>query len=183
MLPHTVAKNESDYGSLLSPVKATPKYQLFPQDYYKEGLFIDYRHFDHDNIEPRFELGFGLTYTTFKYENLVISAPNSSLSPFPEKEVVPGGHEDLWDTVATVSAEITNTKKYEAAEISQLYVRIPADGQAERNLRGIDKVLLSPGSTKKVTFQLRRRELSDWDIEAQQWRLMIWSELPDLGWI
>ena len=51
-LPYTIAKKESDYG--------TEWIAGGGDDEYPEGIFIDYRHFDHDDIEPRYEFGFGL---------------------------------------------------------------------------------------------------------------------------
>lgn len=44
-----------------------------PQDDFIEGVFIDYRAFDYQNITPIYEFGFGLSYTTFEYSNLVIT--------------------------------------------------------------------------------------------------------------
>ncbi|KAJ5095000.1 hypothetical protein N7532_007291 [Penicillium argentinense] len=69
-LPYTVAKKASDYGALISPAQPEGEYWLFPQDDFTEGQFIDYRAFDKKGITPRFEFGFGLSYTTFKYSSL-----------------------------------------------------------------------------------------------------------------
>lgn len=177
-LPYTIARNESDYGSLLAPKTASGWDRYFPQDNFTEGVFIDYRAFDENDIQPRFEFGFGLTYTTFKYSNLQIknTVDPSNLSKLPSGRVIPGGHEDLWDTVATVIADATNTGDVQAAEAGQLYVTIPGDGQPVRQLRGFDKVLLSPGETKSFEFELRRRDLSVWDVTAQQWTLLTGSD-------
>ena len=49
-LPYTIAKKESDYGSRV----------VQGDDNFSEGLFIDYRHFDAEGIEPQYEFGFGL---------------------------------------------------------------------------------------------------------------------------
>jgi beta-glucosidase len=59
-LPYTIAKQRSDYPAdvLYTSTAGTP------QITYSEGLFIDYRHFDQAGITPRFEFGFGLSYTT-----------------------------------------------------------------------------------------------------------------------
>ncbi|EIN06360.1 beta-glucosidase [Punctularia strigosozonata HHB-11173 SS5] len=68
-LPHTIAKSRSDYPA---DVLYTSSMET-PQITYEEGVNIDYRHFDAAGITPRFEFGFGLSYTTFAYSGLRIS--------------------------------------------------------------------------------------------------------------
>lgn len=180
-LPYTVAKNESDYGNLLNPVGiSSAQYAIFPQDDYTEGVYIDYRAFDKQNITPRFEFGFGLTYTTFNFSNLVAAkvntGSNSTLSAYPTEAVIPGGHADLWETIATVTATVSNTGNFAAAEVAQLYIGIPGQDQPIRQLRGFEKVLIQPGQSAVVEFALRRRDLSVWDVVAQQWALALGQE-------
>ncbi|KAK4150653.1 putative beta-glucosidase M [Chaetomidium leptoderma] len=178
-LPYTVARSESDYGRLLnSSVSADP----FPQDSFTEGLLIDYRHFDKHQITPRFEFGFGLSYTSFAYANLSASTTATTknlLAEFPDPNipVVQGGHPALWDIVAVARCTVTNTGPVDGAEIAQLYVSVPRAGGEDsespvRQLRGFVKVgPLAPGQREEAVFELTRRDLSVWDVVAQQWRL------------
>ncbi|KAB8216275.1 glycosyl hydrolase family 3 N terminal domain-containing protein [Aspergillus novoparasiticus] len=179
-LPYSLPRNESDYGSLLTPVSSTGWDQLFPQDDFTEGVFIDYRAFDMKGIAPRFEFGFGMTYTTFRYSNLTIrwTVDLSDLSEYPVGPVIPGGNADLWENIAVVTADITNTGQMEAAEIAQLYVQIPGEGQPLLQLRGFDKVAVPPGETRTVDFNIRRRDLSTWDVTAQKWKLSVGVQYP-----
>lgn len=174
-LPYTLARNESDYGAILKPVLTSNAsiYRYFPQDDFTEGVFIDYRAFDRMNITPRYEFGFGLTYTTFEYTNLNIRRTSQERLPtFPSAEIIPGGREDLWEVVATVSVDITNTGDFDAAEIAQLYVRIPDEDQPIRQLRGFDKRIVCVGETVTLHFELRRRDLSIWNVQVAEWQLL-----------
>lgn len=74
-LPFTIARNREDYGT---DVLYQPNNGQFdaPQDPFSEGVFIDYRYLDAHGINPIYEFGFGLSYTTFEYSNLVITAAN-----------------------------------------------------------------------------------------------------------
>ncbi|KAK7180072.1 hypothetical protein DPSP01_011184 [Paraphaeosphaeria sporulosa] len=82
-LPYTIAKKEEDYGPgsrikyLPNPVEG-----LTPQQNFSEGLYIDYRHFDKYDIAPRYEFGYGLSYTTFHLSSLLISS-HGGRSPYP----------------------------------------------------------------------------------------------------
>ncbi|KAL4894835.1 putative glycosyl hydrolase [Aspergillus ambiguus] len=171
-LPYTVAKRESDYGSLLSPVVPEgDRDAWYPQCNFTEGVYIDYRAFESANIIPRYAFGYGLTYTNFSYSNLEVSLArgiDTSYIP-PGSTVTEGGIPSLWDVVATVNCTVTNTGSVAAAEVAQLYIGIP--GGPAKVLRGFDKQLIAPGKERHVTFDLTRRDLSTWDVEKQTWGL------------
>ena len=71
-LPYTVGKNLEDYGPS-APILYYPN-GIIPQANFNEGLYIDYRYFDKEGIEPRYPFGFGLSYTSFEYSSLAITA-------------------------------------------------------------------------------------------------------------
>ncbi|ORY19231.1 beta-glucosidase-related glycosidase [Clohesyomyces aquaticus] len=167
-LPYTIAKNESDYGVLLN---ASVSFDPFPQDDFSEGLYIDYRAFDKDDIEPRFEFGFGLTYTTFDFARLQVGDVSGDTTEYPNPNgtIIQGGHPGLWENVLSINCSVINTGDVMASEIAQLYIGIP--DSPVRQLRGFERVPLKPGNGSVVTFSLTRRDLSIWDVDAQQWRL------------
>lgn len=168
-LPYTLARNESDYGHLYEPCKPASIDDHFPQCDYTEGVYIDYRHFDAKNIEPRFEFGFGLSYTTFEYTGGSVQpvppVSSSSSSSLSQRVIADSG--SIWDVVATVSARITNTGAVAGDEVAQLYIGIP--GGPAKQLRGFEKVRLGPGQQADVTFELTRRDLGVWDVVSQSW--------------
>lgn len=170
-LPYTVARNESDYGDLLKPVLGDGQFANFPQANFSEGVFLDYRRFDQANIQPRYEFGFGLSYTTFAYSNLVITQNDTAdTTQYPTGAILEGGQTDLWDELVSVTARIQNTGTVNGTEVAQLYLQVP-NTTRPRTLRGFDKPLLNAGETATVTFPLTRRDLSVWDAVAQKWAL------------
>ncbi|KAF1819718.1 glycoside hydrolase family 3 protein [Dissoconium aciculare CBS 342.82] len=154
-LPYTVAKNQSDYGSLLFPVIGAPD-NFDPQSNFTEGVEIDYRSFLARDVTPRYAFGYGLTYSTFSYSNLTVEA-NGALEH----------SHALTDNVMRVTASITNTGKVTAAEVPQLYLSIP--GASTKVLRGFTKTSLCANVTAEVEFLLRRKDLSQWDVTTQKW--------------
>ncbi|RAL11409.1 glycoside hydrolase [Aspergillus homomorphus CBS 101889] len=158
-LVHTIAKNESDYNVELC---------YTAQCDFTEGVYIDYRYFDAKNVTPRYPFGHGISYTTFKYSDLAIKTP-FAITKAPQGNLTVGGNSDLWDIVGTVSARITNSGMLAGAEIPQLYLGFPdAADQPVRQLRGFDRVELRAEQETIVTFNLRRRDISYWDVAAQQ---------------
>ena len=144
---------------------------------FKERLLIDYRYFDFNNISVQYEFGFGLSYTTFELSDIAISkATNATISATPSNSsaVVPGGNAELWDTLITVTATISNTGDVSGAAVPQLYVSLPAtagSGTPVQQLRGFDKISLAAGVNQTVTFDLMRRDISFWDTDAQEWTI------------
>ncbi|CEL10365.1 hypothetical protein ASPCAL13486 [Aspergillus calidoustus] len=159
-LPYTIGKTEADYGA---------RWTTELVDSFAEGLFIDYRHFDQAGIAPRYEFGFGLSYTTFEYSTLAVAV---NVIPGPTTgETIVGGPSDLFTTVGTISAYIRNSGIVTGAEVAQLYLGYPdsAPSTPPKQLRGFSKIKLVPGQSGQAVFELRRRDLSYWDVGKQKW--------------
>jgi len=165
-LPFTIGKSITDYAAQVIYTTTTPILQI-P---YSEGIFIDYRHFDAAGIAPRFEFGFGLSYTTFAYSGLSISgSPRGGQAP-----TGPGSSVDPWlhDPVVTVHFTVKNTGQVAGHEIPQLYVSLPASTNSPpRMLKGFDSVFVAPGGSQAVTLQLSRFDLAMWDVVEQRWQV------------
>ncbi|POR33362.1 Beta-glucosidase cel3A [Tolypocladium paradoxum] len=159
-LPYTLARNESDY-SVYAPCGRGADNTTSPQCDYAEGVYLDYRAFDARRITPRYEFGFGLSYTTFSYSGLAL-APDARL-----RASAGNGAADLWATLARVEATVTNSGAVAGEEVAQLYLGIP--GGPPKQLRGFEKVPLRPGESATVRFRLTRRDLSVWDVGRQRW--------------
>ncbi|KAK7217991.1 hypothetical protein V2G26_005994 [Clonostachys chloroleuca] len=159
-LPYTLAKNETDYGSVLHPCGKSSDSDTDPQCDFSEGTYLDYRAFDAQHITPRFEFGFGLSYTTFNYTSMELKREGLAAS-------APCNGENRWDLAATVTASITNTGDREGEEVAQLYIAIP--NSPPRQLRGFEKVRLQPGEDAVLTFELDMRDFAVWDVVSQEW--------------
>lgn len=117
---------------------------------YLESLYVGYRWYDTAKVEVLFPFGYGLSYTTFAYRDLVVSQD---------------------DAVVTVTFKVKNTGAVAGKEVTQLYVR---DVQStvfrpDKELRGFVKVELQPGEETEVTLTLERRAFAYYDVGAQDW--------------
>ncbi|KAH8203047.1 hypothetical protein TruAng_002775 [Truncatella angustata] len=171
-LPYTIPRNISDYGP---DIVESPATDGTWQADFDEGQLIDYRHFDADNVEPHFEFGFGLSYSSFEMgDGLTVDVTNN-LSALADESIgtEPGGLIDLWTHVAQASVDVTNTGSNTASTVPQLYISFPQDttpeGTPVKVLRGFSKVSLDAGETTTIQFELTRRELSFWDSDTKQW--------------
>ena len=126
-----------------------------PEITYKEGIFMGYRWFDSKKIEPQFPFGFGLSYTTFSYQNLQVK--NSNLVDYP--------------AIATIT--LKNTGEVTGKEVVQIYVsdvesRIK---QPIKELAGFAKVELKPGESEVLEIPLHRTAFQFFDVESNKWEL------------
>lgn len=105
-------------------------------------------------MTPLYPFGFGLSYTTFSITNLKVAAPQAKVG----------------DSVA-VTADVTNTGSVVGDEVVQLYIHQKAgsDSRPLRELKGFQRLTLTPGETKTVTFHLGPAELGYWSTSAGRW--------------
>ncbi|KAF4210948.1 hypothetical protein CNMCM5878_003397 [Aspergillus fumigatiaffinis] len=183
-LPYTIARDRSDYNTpilnLSGPAAArSDAWQVN----FTEGLMIDYRHFDAQNIAPLYEFGYGLSYTTFdvvsnvsvQYTDAAKRGISALSTPASHNTSHAGGNPDLWADLLHVTTTVSNTGEVSGATVVQLYLSYPREsmppGTPVRVLRGFEKVTLKPAQQKNIHFSLRRRDLSFWDTVHQNWRI------------
>ena len=109
-------------------------------------------------MKPAYCFGHGLSYTTFKYGDLKLTPADGEVG----QEIV---------------IDVTNSGSVAGSEVVQLYLSTPSstgsNGESIRQLRNFVKVKdLSPTSTDTVTFTLTSRDLSAWNEQAQDWRVV-----------
>ncbi|KAF4552192.1 Glycosyl hydrolase family 3 C-terminal domain-containing protein 2 [Elsinoe fawcettii] len=235
-LPFTMGSYRGEYGA--DVIYVPNNGAGTPQDNFQEGVFIDYRAFDKLNVTPIYEFGYGLSYTTFEYSNLVVTprdaapyTPASGNTPaastygtvdnntaayvFPPGFVqldryiypylnastlreasqdprygqnysfpaggydaspqprlpasgAPGGNPGLYDVLYTVTADVRNTGSVAGEEVAQLYVGLGGFNPRVQ-LRDFDKQLINPGETKTYSFEITRKDLSNWDVTQDNW--------------
>lgn len=169
-LPYTIAKQRSDYSADVQYFKSpdTDKSQI----YYSEKLNVDYRHFDTEKIEPRFEFGFGLSYTKFEYSGLSGNWLNGSSArdDWNSREWSLPLPDWLFEDVYEISFEVKNTGGVDGYEVPQLYLGFPAQaGEPPKVLRKFDRYPIKSGQTKRINYRLNRYDLSIWNNTAARW--------------
>ncbi|KAF7290649.1 Glycoside hydrolase family 3 protein [Mycena indigotica] len=179
-LPYTIAKQMSDYSAPLITGGSGNDVLAIP---YTEGLNIDYRHFDSAKITPRFEFGFGLSYTNFTYSNLRIAKVGGQGSTEPALQkawaagkatpIATGSSAAPWlhRPLYTITFDVENSGSLWGGDIPQLYLHFPASaGEPPSILKGFTNVEVLPGESAEVALTLSRYDLSYWDTVAQGWR-------------
>ena len=135
-LTETFAKSLSDY----------PSENIFFDGLnynYTEGFDVGYRYFDKYPEKVRFPFGFGLSYTSFVYSDLFVSAGNGAVK---------------------VIFNVTNTGEYDGAAVPKVFVS-ESDPKVEKPVRelcGFKKVHLKKGETAKVEITLDDKAFSHW---------------------
>jgi beta-glucosidase len=121
-------------------------------DFYNADASRIWKYIDSSGT-PLFPFGYGLSYTTFRYDRLAVQPPE------------PGSHGDLHVTV-----DVTNAGGRAGDEVAQLYVRenVSSVETAERALKGFSRVHLRPGETRTVTFAVPQRQLAVWNA-GEKW--------------
>lgn len=119
---------------------------------YKDDIYVGYRYYDTYNVEPQFAFGYGLSYTSFEYNNLKMKSAHHR---------------------STISFTIKNTGKMAGAEIAQVYIKQEKSTlpRPEKELKGFRKIFLQPGEQKQVTLTLKEDAFQYYDDEEGRWIL------------
>lgn len=121
---------------------------------YVEGIFVGYRYYDKKEMAVAFPFGHGLCYTEFRYDALRVDK------------------EKFLDTdTLTVQVDVINTGELVGKTVVQLYVRDVETTVRHpiRELKGFEKISLSPGETKTVSFTLDKRAFAYYEPKCGDW--------------
>ena len=139
---------------------------------HKESVYIGYRYYDSADIDVVFPFGYGLSYTTFEYSDIKLSA--SSIKD-------------------TDSVDVSFKNKYTGsvggAEIAQVYVcdKESTIFRPKKELKAFTKVFLNAGEEKEVTLTLSKRafafynvNISDWCVESGEFDILVGASSRDI---
>ena len=138
-------------GAVQSP---NPMQAAESENSYAEGIYVGYRYFSSFGVQPAYPFGHGLSYTSFTYGPLKLSAPS------------------LASGKLTATLTVTNSGKVAGREVVQLYASAPAGTLAkpERELKAFAKTaLLAPGKSQTLTFTLTPADLASYNTAAEAW--------------
>lgn len=139
---------------------------------YREGVYVGYKYYDTANKAVAFPFGHGLSYTTFEYSDVKVSADKVKDT----------------DTV-TVSFKVKNTGSVDGAEAAQVYV---SDVESTiyrpvKELRAFKKVFLKAYEEKEVSVELDKRafayynvNLGDWHVESGDFKILVGASSRDI---
>jgi beta-glucosidase len=160
-LPWTMPKNIMD-----SPAHAT---KSFPGDKivnYAEGILVGYRWFDTKKIEPLYPFGYGLSYTTFTFDNA-----KTDKKSYATNEII------------SIVVTVKNTGKVDGKEVVQVYAS-KLDSKitrAAQELKGFQKVLVKAGNSATVTIKVPVKELAYYNVETKKWTVEPGNYILRLG--
>jgi len=148
-LAETFPKKLNDVGSF-GHFKMGPH-----QVVYRDEIYVGYRHYDKSKKDVLFPFGHGLSYTNFRYRDLIVE------NNFATKKEV------------NVKIEITNVGPMEGAEVAQIYITEmrPSVDRAVQDLKAFKKVFLMPGETKTLEFKLDEKAFRYFDQHRDEWAI------------
>ncbi len=138
-------------------------------EWYKEGLFVGYRHYDRYNLPVLFPFGFGLSYAKFEYSDLRINK--------------------IDETDYQICYTVKNISNVDGKEISELYVKDVFSSviRPEKELKGFSKNLIKAGESVEVKINLNKdafayysMSIKDWYVENGTFEILIGSSANDI---
>jgi beta-glucosidase len=151
-LPHPIITGQRPDGRIIPTSGSPTAYDVI----YQEGARAGYRWFDDQKLTPLFPFGYGLSYTTFSYENLKLLGASTIKAEF----------------------DVKNTGTVAGKTVAQVYVKPPF---GPSRLIGFQKVDLAPGETRHVTLYADQRLIAMFDADANLWRVADGDYVVRLG--
>ncbi len=125
------------------------EYSRTVNEIYKESVFVGYRYFLTAEKEVRYPFGYGLSYTSFGYEDMRVEEREGEFK---------------------VSCKISNTGNCDGAETIQLYVKaLQGVFRPVKELKGFTKVYLKAGESKRAEITVKKEDLRYWDVNKNGW--------------
>lgn len=166
----TGAANPSGRLSETYPIRYedTPAFRYFPgaerNSEYRESLFVGYRYYDTSKVRVQYPFGYGLSYTSFEYSDLMVSNEGAAFV-------------------------LANTGGCDGAEVAQLYVGGPNSRifRPDKELKGFKKIFLKAGESRKVfipfddkTFRYWNRATNAWEQEGGSYQIYVGANVADI---
>lgn len=150
-LPFTIEKAWKDSPAAGNYDETRKERKVF----YREGIFTGYRGYEKKSVKPLFTFGFGLSYTSYRYDHLTVSVTDKDSAS------------------VAIEMDVTNTGKMAGAEIIQIYVTDTKSKEERplKELKGFQKVWLQPGETKTVNFRLTKEDFQYYSEKQKKWVL------------
>ncbi len=120
-------------------------------DWYNDGVFVGYRHFDRYDLDVMYEFGHGLSYTDFEYKDIEV------------KEISELDYE--------VSYTVKNVGNVDGKEVSQIYIRdvLSMVVRPLKELKHFSKDFIKAGEEKRIIVKLSKRDFAYFDVNSKDW--------------
>ncbi|KAK6199618.1 beta-glucosidase [Scheffersomyces amazonensis] len=122
------------------------------QVWYGEDVFVGYRYYEKIDLEPLYPFGYGLSYTTFDFKDLVVKSIRDNVN---------------------IKVQVTNTGKVKGAEVVQVYIQpeTPLVNRPVKELKDFAKVELEAGESKIVELNISIKEATSyWNSQKKSWQ-------------
>jgi beta-glucosidase len=120
---------------------------------YEEGVYVGYRYYSSFRVPTAYPFGYGLSYTSFKTDNLTLSTP-------------------VMDDKIQVNVTVTNTGNVAGKEVAELYVSAPGIkiDKPVKELKAFAKTkLLQPGESQTLSFVVTPADLASFNTTSSTW--------------